>query len=193
MMITMFIKLVVMRCFSFLKALLGTSYLNSLALGTVVVLLYSVAGGFFSVALTDGLQFFLLVAGILGGGLTAATHATKSGTRALVNTSPEPFSNWGVSLAEDVAVFGGLWTALNHPTLFVVLMVIFILLLLWLLPKLWWGIKKVFATLKGWISGKPQLGDEQQTNEAISQTQQKQSEEHENGETYRHVEAENKG
>jgi len=50
----------------FLKSFLGTSYLTSLALGTAVVLIYSVFGGFFSVAITDGLQFFFLVAGILG-------------------------------------------------------------------------------------------------------------------------------
>jgi len=95
-----------------------------------------------------------VAAGILGGGLTAATHATKTGTRALVNTSPEPFSNWGLSIGEDVAVFAGLWTALNHPTLFVALMIVFIFLLIWLLPKLWRGIKLVFAKIRGWIANK---------------------------------------
>ena len=50
----------------FLKSFLGISYLTSLALGTIVVLVYSVFGGFFSVAITDALQFFLLVAGIFG-------------------------------------------------------------------------------------------------------------------------------
>ena len=50
---------------NFLSSLLGTSYLNGLLLGTGVVLLYSVFGGFFSVALTDGLQFLLLAGGIL--------------------------------------------------------------------------------------------------------------------------------
>jgi hypothetical protein len=95
-----------------------------------------------------------VAAGILGGGLTAATHATKAGTRAIVNASPEPFSNWGLSISEDVAVFAGLWTALNHPTLFVVLMFVFIVLLIWLLPKLWRGIKLVFAKVRGWFGGK---------------------------------------
>lgn len=95
-----------------------------------------------------------VAAGILGGGLTAATHATKAGTRAMVNTSPEPFSNWGLSISEDVAVFAGLWAALNHPVLFVVLMVVFIGLLIWLLPKLWRGIKLVFAKIRGWLGGK---------------------------------------
>ncbi len=95
-----------------------------------------------------------VAAGILGGGLTAATHATKAGTRAIVNTSPEPFSNWGLSISEDVAVFAGLWAALNHPTLFVVLMFVFIVLLIWLLPKLWRGIKLLFAKIRGCFGGK---------------------------------------
>ena len=95
-----------------------------------------------------------VAAGILGGGLTAATHVTKAGTRAIVNTSPEPFSNWGLSISEDVAVFAGLWTALNHPTLFVALMFVFIGLLIWLLPKMWRGIKLVLAKIRGWFGSK---------------------------------------
>lgn len=95
-----------------------------------------------------------VAAGILGGGLTAVTHASKAGTRAIVNTSPEPFSNWGLSISEDVAVFAGLWAALNHPTLFIVLMLLFIILLIWLLPKLWRGIKLLFAKIRGWLGGK---------------------------------------
>ncbi|ATX80500.1 protein of unknown function (DUF4126) [Mariprofundus aestuarium] len=95
-----------------------------------------------------------LAAGILGGGLAATTHAAKSGSRALINTSPEPFSNWTASVLEDVAVVAGLWTALNHPTLFLVLMLIFILLMIWLLPKLWRGIKLVVKKLRTFFGGK---------------------------------------
>ncbi len=86
-----------------------------------------------------------LVAAILGGGLCAGTHATKAGTRVMINTSPEPFSNWIVSVLEDVMVIGGLWTALHHPLLFLLLLVGFICLMIWLLPKLWRGIKKLFG------------------------------------------------
>jgi SSS family solute:Na+ symporter len=49
---------------TFLKSFLGISYFWSLVLGTCVVLVYSIFGGFLSVAITDGLQFFLLVAGV---------------------------------------------------------------------------------------------------------------------------------
>lgn len=88
-----------------------------------------------------------VAAGILGGGLTAVTHATKAGTRVLVNTSPEPFSNWAVSIGEDIAVIAGLWTALNHPILFIILLILFILILIWFLPKLWRGVKGLFRRI----------------------------------------------
>jgi hypothetical protein len=86
-----------------------------------------------------------VAAAILGGGLAAGTHAAKAGTRVMINASPEPFSNWIASMAEDLLVIAGLWTALRHPLLFLLLLVGFILLLIWLLPKLWRGIKKVFG------------------------------------------------
>jgi len=89
-----------------------------------------------------------ITAGILGGGMALTTHSAKAGTRALINTSPEPFSNWTASILEDIAVFSGLWMALNQPLLFIILLIVFILLMIWLLPKLWRGIKTVFAALK---------------------------------------------
>jgi hypothetical protein len=52
---------------------------------------------------------------LLGGSLAAATHATKSGTRAVANTSPEPFSNWFLSLGEDIFVVTFSYVALQHP------------------------------------------------------------------------------
>lgn len=85
-----------------------------------------------------------LAAAIVGGGIAAGAHATKSGTRVMINTSPEPGSNWVASLVEDLAVVAGLWTALHHPWVFIVLLLGFILLMIWLLPKFWRGIKKLF-------------------------------------------------
>jgi hypothetical protein len=89
-----------------------------------------------------------LAAAIAGGTLTAGTHATKAGTRVLINTSPEPVSNWFASVGEDVAVILGLWMALAHPVLFIVLLILFILFMIWALPKLWRGIRKVFGFLR---------------------------------------------
>jgi hypothetical protein len=93
-----------------------------------------------------------LAAGLAGGTLAAGSHVTKAGTRVMINSSPEPVTNWFASVGEDVAVIAGLWTALNHPVLFIVLLVLFIVLMIWLLPKLWRGIKKVFGWL-GRLSG----------------------------------------
>jgi len=88
-----------------------------------------------------------LAAALVGGGLAAGTHAAKAGSRVLINTSPEPFSNWFVSIGEDVAVVAGLWAALHYPWVFLAGLVVFILLVTWLLPKIWRGIKNLFSRL----------------------------------------------
>ncbi len=88
-----------------------------------------------------------IAAALIGGSLTAATHATKAGSRVLINTSPEPFSNWTASIAEDLAVFAGVWASIQHPAFFIVAIFMLILLMAWALPKLWRGIKRVFRFL----------------------------------------------
>ena len=85
-----------------------------------------------------------LAAAIVGGGLAAGTHATKAGARVLINASPEPFSNWTVSIGEDLAVIGGVWACLHHPLLFLIALLVGIALMIWLLPKIGRGIKKAF-------------------------------------------------
>lgn len=94
-----------------------------------------------------------IAAGILGGGMALTTHSFKAGSRVLINASPEPVTNWTASISEDIAVFAGLWAALNHPTLFVIFMFLFIILMIWLLPKLWKGIKSVFIAIGRFFSG----------------------------------------
>ena len=91
---------------------------------------------------------------LLGGGLATASHAAKAGSRVAINTSPEPFSNFGASVAEDVSVVAGLWTALNHPWLFIGLLLVFLLLALWLLPKLWRMIRRTGVGMRRWF-GQP--------------------------------------
>lgn len=82
-----------------------------------------------------------IAAGILGGGVAATSHATKAGTRLMLNTSPEPVSNWSASISGDLLVFSGLWAALNHPIFFLILFIGFIGFSVWFLPKLWRFIK----------------------------------------------------
>jgi hypothetical protein len=85
-----------------------------------------------------------LAAAIVGGSLAAGAHFTKTGSRLLINASPEPVSNWAASFAEDAAVIGGLWLALNHPAGFVCLLALFIAAMIWLLPKLARAIARIF-------------------------------------------------
>ena len=77
-------------------------------------------------------------AALLGGTLAATSHAAKATTRAAVNTSPEPFSNIGLSLAGDALVPAGLWLAWQHPALFLPLLALTVagmVVLLWVLGR----------------------------------------------------------
>jgi len=112
------------------------------------------------------------IVGLLtGGGLAAASHATKAGSRALINTSPEPVSNWTASVSEDVAVVGGLWTALNYPWLFIVLLILFLALAIWLLPKIWRALKAIWGKIRNWF--KPGKTAAAHTGDAPAQLQSK--------------------
>jgi hypothetical protein len=92
---------------------------------------------------------------LLGGSIAATSHFTKAGSRLVINTSPEPVTNWTASVTEDLAVVGGLWTALNYPLLFIAALILFLLLAIWLLPKIWRAIKRIAAKIRSWFSGKP--------------------------------------
>ncbi len=85
-----------------------------------------------------------LAAALSGGALASGAHFTKAASRALINTSPEPFSNVAASTTEDALVIGGLWVALFHPAVFLALLLVFVGIMLWLLPRLWRGLRKVF-------------------------------------------------
>ena len=87
------------------------------------------------------------VAALLGGSLAGATHATKAGSRALINTSPEPVSNIAASLTEESLLVTGGWLVFAHPAVFIGLLGAFIVMMFWLLPKLWRGIKSVLGNV----------------------------------------------
>lgn len=78
---------------------------------------------------------WMVAAGLIGGTLAGTAHATKAGTRALINTSPEPFSNWVASFSEDVAASGGLLMAFFLPIAFLVVLALLLLVSVWLLPN----------------------------------------------------------
>jgi Domain of unknown function (DUF4126) len=94
-----------------------------------------------------------MLAGLLGGSLAATSYATKATTRAAINTSPEPFSNIAVSLAEDGAVMGMMWLATNYPLAFGVTLFVVIVLSIWLLIALIKSLKSLIGRLKSWLGG----------------------------------------
>ncbi len=84
---------------------------------------------------------------IMGGTLAAGTHFTKAGARAMINVSPEPFSNVAASFGEDVVVLTGLWLMCAHPWLMLALLLLLVIATVWLLPKLWRGIEGLISRL----------------------------------------------
>ena len=94
-------------------------------------------------------------AAILGGSLAAGSHFAKAGGRAVINTSPEPFSNWAASFGEDLAVGTVLWLAFAHPIAALVVLLCLVAFTIWLIPKIWRFIRKLFGRLTGGASGAP--------------------------------------
>jgi len=90
-----------------------------------------------------------LAAAILGGSLAAGSHFAKAGSRAVINTSPEPFSNWAASFGEELAVGMVLWLAFAHPVAALVVLGLLVLLMLWLIPKVWRFIRALIRKVTG--------------------------------------------
>ena len=97
------------------------------------------------------------VAALLGGSLAATSHITKAGGRALINTSPEPFSNVVASTAEDVLAGGLLLLVLAYPWVAAGVVLMLVLLAVWLLPKLFRFIVRLLRRLTGGEAAPEQL------------------------------------
>jgi hypothetical protein len=91
---------------------------------------------------------WVTTAAVLGGMIAGSSHLTKAGTRAALNTSPEPVSNWAASLTEDVATIGGLTLAVFNPWVFLVLLAVFIVFALWFIPKVFRFIRTIISRLR---------------------------------------------
>jgi len=100
-----------------------------------------------------------IAAGLLGGAVAASSHFTKASSRALINTSPEPFSNWAASFTEDIFSVAVLWAAIKFPLLVLGFVLLFVVFAIWILPKLWRGLKRVFRTIRQLISGAVAAGN----------------------------------
>jgi hypothetical protein len=100
-------------------------------------------------AMGDSAPDVQMAAAILGGAIAGGTHLAKMGTRAAINTSPEPFSNWTMSFSEDGILVAGLWLVFRHPLVFLILLAAFFVLLIWLIPKLFRFVVGIWRRLAG--------------------------------------------
>ena len=96
------------------------------------------------------------VAAILGGSLAATSHATKATARAAINTSPEPFSNIGMSLAEDGLVVGALYLAYQDPMIFGIVLLLVLALSLLLTYVLLRFLRGIISRMRSFFGGAPQ-------------------------------------
>jgi hypothetical protein len=94
---------------------------------------------------------FRMVLILLCGGIALTSHAFKAATRFAVNHSPEPFSNFGVSLAEDALQALGLWLVIQHPVWTLLLVAAFLAAFVWLFRKIWRAVRRRF----GWGAPQP--------------------------------------
>jgi hypothetical protein len=93
---------------------------------------------------------------IIGGGIALSSHGTKAATRLAANTSPEPFSNIALSLGEDALTFGSAILMAFYPVVILIVVVIFLIIALWLLPKIFRAVRRLLIRARGIFGGNPQ-------------------------------------
>jgi hypothetical protein len=94
-------------------------------------------------------QELQIIAALICGTLALTSHSAKAGTRLTLNmVSPaEPFSNIGLSMAEDAVVIGSLYFVYNHPYIALSIVLFFLILIIWFAPKLYRAIRRAFRVL----------------------------------------------
>lgn len=93
-----------------------------------------------------------VIAALLGGGLALSSHGTKAATRALVNTSPEPFSNVVVSLAEDALAVITIVLSVFFPVVVFCIIALGLMFSFWLLPKVLRFFRQVIRRVRHFLS-----------------------------------------
>lgn len=100
----------------------------------------------------DSPPAWTLAAAIVGGTLAAGSHFTKAGTRAVINTSPEPISNWVASIGEDLLAGALVYLALAYPFVALAVVVLLVAFSIWLVPKLWRFIRAIIERIGRWFA-----------------------------------------
>ena len=93
------------------------------------------------------------IATLLGGGLALSSHGTKSALRVGANLSPEPVSNWVLSIAEDIIAIGGSILAVFAPVVILIVLAIFSVIFIWFAPKIFRAIRRIFSAVRGFFAG----------------------------------------
>ena len=130
---------------------------------TVHTLIRPIGGALLALAVVDPSDpATQAIAFILGGGASLLAHGGKAGARAVVNASPEPFSNIAVSTVEDVATTGLLYTAYAHPAIAGGIAAVLLALAVWLLLLARKVIKRIWAQSQPWATprGDPPAPDQ---------------------------------
>jgi hypothetical protein len=94
-----------------------------------------------------------IIATLLGGGLAFSSHGTKAALRAGANLSPEPVSNWTLSIVEDVIAFVGSILAVFAPVLIAIVLVVFTIFFVWFAPKVFRAVRKLFNGIRAIFAG----------------------------------------
>ncbi len=97
----------------------------------------------------------VVVAMLLGGGVAFSTHGTKATVRAGANASPEPFSNWTLSIVEDVVAIGAVVLAVVFPLAALVLVAIFLVFFVWIMRKVVRRVRCMVRAVQAFLKGKP--------------------------------------
>jgi hypothetical protein len=95
----------------------------------------------------------MTVATLLGGGLAFSSHGTKAAIRAGANISPEPVSNWILSITEDIIAFGGTLLAVFAPVLIAIVLGVFVIFFVWFAPKVFRAIRRIFIAIRSFFAG----------------------------------------
>lgn len=96
-------------------------------------------------AVSDMDPAIVIPATLIGGGLALSSHGTKATVRIAANLSPEPVSNWVLSLIEDAVAIGGALLAVFAPVVIAVVLITFVLLFLWFFPKIFRAIRRLLS------------------------------------------------
>ena len=92
-------------------------------------------------------------AALLGGGFAFASHGTKAAVRAGANLSPEPISNWALSVIEDIIAFAGAALAVLAPFVIAAVLIAFAIIFAWFLPKVLRAVRRIFGAIAAFFRG----------------------------------------